>query len=399
MSEHSHALVAPAPEIFETRSAGILPTILLGAGAIGILGSLIGAIFSPQQFAYSWLFAFFYFFTLCSGALFWTILHHATDAEWSVLVRRQMENIASLLPWFALLFIPLLFVSGKLWPWWNTDPADDALLYAKKGYLNHNFFYLRAVIFFVLLGGTAFLLRRSSIAQDGDGKAHHSLRMRKVAIIGLPAFAVSLSFAAVDWLMALDHHWFSTMWGVYIFAGAAGSSMSLLVLLVTALRDRGYLKPVNMEHYHIMGKFMLAFTIFWAYIGYSQYMLIWYSNIPEETIYFRIRNTESWWYFSTFLVVFRFFLPFPVLLLQWTKKNPRYLCMVAWLILFVQLVDIYVIVLPALHDVGFRPSLLDLLCFVGIGGVLGWLFLRILGKSNLFPMRDPRLAGSIKLTN
>jgi hypothetical protein len=175
--------------------------------------------------------------------------------------------------------------------------------------------------------------------------------------------------------------------------------MSLIVLVVTALRERGYLKPVNMEHYHIMGKYMLAFTIFWAYIGYSQYMLIWYSNIPEETIYFRIRNTESWWYFSTFLVVFRFFLPFPILLLQWTKKNPRYLCMVAWLILFVQFIDIYVIVLPALHNFGFRPNLLDLLAFVGIGGVLGWQFLRVLGRSNLFPMRDPRLAASIKLTN
>lgn len=399
MSEHSHALTPPSPETFEARSAGALPKVLLGAAAVGIIGSLIGAFIAPQQFAYSWLFAFFYFFTLCAGALFWTILHHATDAEWSVLIRRQTENLGSLLPWFALLFIPLLFVSGQLWPWWNTDPAKDALLYAKKGYLNHGFFYIRAIAFFVLLGGTAFLLRKISIAQDRDGKASHSLRMRTVAIIGLPAFAVSLTFAGVDWLMALDHHWFSTMWGVYIFAGAAGSSMSLLVLVITALRERGYLKPVNMEHYHIMGKFMLTFTIFWAYIGYSQYMLIWYSNIPEETIYFRIRNTESWWYFSTFLVVFRFFLPFPLLLLQWIKKNPRYLCMVAGLVLFVQFIDIYVIVLPALHKFGFRPSLLDLLAFVGIGGLLGWLFLRVLAKSNLFPMRDPRLAGSIKLTN
>ena len=399
MSEHSHALTPPVAETFQSRSAGSLPTILLGVGAVGIIGSLIGAVIAPQQFAFSWLFAFFYFFTLCAGALFWTILHHATDSEWSVLVRRQLENIASLLPWFAILFIPLLIAPELLWKWWDRDISADALLYAKKGYLNHGFFYIRAIAFFVLLGGTAFLLRKISIAQDRDGKGIHSLRMRKIAIIGLPAFAVSLTFAAVDWLMALDHHWFSTMWGVYIFAGAAGSSMSLLVLIVTALRDRGYLKPVNMEHYHIMGKYMLAFVIFWAYIGYSQYMLIWYSNIPEETIYFRIRNTESWWYFSTFLVVFRFFLPFPVLLLQWTKKNPRYICWVAWLILFVQAVDIYVIVLPALHDLGFRPSILDPLAFVGIGGILGWLFLRVIGKSNLFPTRDPRLAGSIKLTN
>jgi hypothetical protein len=220
-----------------------------------------------------------------------------------------------------------------------------------------------------------------------------------VAIAGLPAFAVSLTFAAIDYLMALDHHWFSTMWGVYIFAGAAGSSMSLTVLIVSALKSRGLLKPVTMEHYHIMGKFMLDFTIFWAYIGYSQYMLIWYANIPEETIYFRIRNTESWWYLSQFLVVGRFFLPFPVLLLQFTKKNPKYLCMVAGWVLLLQLIDLYVIVLPSLHPLGFSPSILDVFAFIGVGGVVGWLWLRAVASAPLFPLRDPRLGASIKLTN
>ncbi|HEV7867681.1 MAG TPA: hypothetical protein VGO90_08365, partial [Chthoniobacteraceae bacterium] len=151
-------------------------------------------------------------------------------------------------------------------------------------------------------------------------------------------------------------------------------------------------------HYHIMGKFMLAFTIFWAYIGYSQYMLIWYANIPEETVYFRIRNTESWWWFSQFLVIGRFFLPFVVLLFQATKKT-RLINFVAIWMLLMQLLDVYVIVLPSLHRTGWHPNLLDLLSVVGIGGVLGWLFIRNISKSNLFPTRDPRLAGSLKLTN
>jgi hypothetical protein len=222
--------------------------------------------------------------------------------------------------------------------------------------------------------------------------------MRKFGIGGIPALAVCLTFAAVDWLMGIDYHWFSTMWGVYIFAGAAGSSMSLLVLIVTGLKKVGYLKVVNEEHYHIMGKFMLAFVIFWAYIGFSQYMLIWYANIPEETIYFRLRNTASWWYFSQFLVIGRFFLPFPVLLMQATKKTKLINYVAAW-ILVMQLLDIYVIVLPGLHRDGFSPSILDLLSVVGIGGILGWLFFRNIGKSNLFPTRDPRLLGSLKLTN
>ena len=222
--------------------------------------------------------------------------------------------------------------------------------------------------------------------------------MRKFGIGGIPALALCITFAGFDWLMGLDYHWFSTMWGVYLFAGAAGSSMSLLVLLVTWLKSKGYLKVVNSEHYHIMGKFMLAFSIFWAYIGFSQYMLIWYANIPEETIYFRIRNTESWWYFSQFLVIGRFFLPFPVLLFQATKKTKLINFVAVW-ILIMQLLEIYVIVLPSLHPTGWAPSFLDVTSLVGIGGILGWLFLKNLRNSNLFPTRDPRLAASIKLTN
>lgn len=407
MSEHSHE-TTPQPERFDIKDAGGLPTLLLGAGAIGIVGSLIGLAVPAwrAQFAFSWLFGFTYFFTIAVGCLFWTCLHHATDAEWSVVVRRVLENLARLLPYFALFFIPVLIAitlrgadgDGLLLKWWHKLPGEDPLLDAKQPFLSKGFFYVRAIFYFVLLSWIAYSLFQRSTKQDQDGAVKHTLSMRKFGIGGIPAVAVCLTFAAVDWLMGLDYHWFSTMWGVYVFAGAAGSSMSLLVLIVTALRSKGYLKVVNDEHYHIMGKFMLAFTIFWAYIGFSQYMLIWYANIPEETIYFRIRNTESWWWFSQSLVVFRFFLPFPVLLFQATKKSKLINFVAVW-ILLMQLLDVYVIVLPALHPTGWHPSLLDILSVVGIGGILGWLFLTNLGKNYLFPTRDPRLAGSLKLTN
>ena len=223
--------------------------------------------------------------------------------------------------------------------------------------------------------------------------------MRKFGIGGIPALALCLTFAGVDWLMGLDYHWFSTMWGVYLFAGAAGSSMSLLVLIVSALKKQGYLKVVNDEHYHVMGKFMLAFIIFWAYIGFDQYMLIWYANIPEETIYFRLRNTESWWYLQ----------PVPgrraasscpsrCCSSRYIKKTNLINYVAGW-ILLMQLLDIYVIVLPALHRTGFAPASSILLRFVGIGGILGWLFFKNIGQSNLFPTRDPRLLASLKLSN
>ena len=398
MSDHSHEITPPEPEKFDLKHVGGLSQILLCAGVGGIAVSAIGFFVARQQFAFSWLFAFAYFFTICVGALFWTSLQHATDSEWSVLVRRQMENLAKLLPWFAVLFLPLISCAPYLWKWWNLQPGDDPLLDAKAGYLNQTFFYARAAAYFFFLWWVSSTLWKRSTAQDADGAAKHTFAMRKFGIGGIVVVALSISFSGFDWLMGLDYHWFSTMWGVYLFAGAAGSSMSLLVLVITALKSKGYLKAVNNEHYHIMGKFMLAFTIFWAYIGFSQYMLIWYANIPEETIYFRIRNTESWWYFSQFLVVGRFFLPFPVLLMQATKKT-KYINHVAVWILLMQLLDVYVIVLPSLHPAGFSPSIFDLFSLVGIGGLLGWLFLRNIGKSNLFPMRDPRLLGSIKLSN
>lgn len=401
MSDHSHAVAAPKAEVFDVKQAGGLPTMLLGAGAVGILLSLIGLAVPSwrEQFAYSWLFGFTYYFTICIGALFWTCLHHATDAEWTVVVRRQLENVAKLLPWFVVFFIPILICAGILFKWWEKNPGDDPLLDAKQPYLSHWFFYVRALFYFLLLSWVALSLYSRSTRQDKDGATKHTLVMRKFGIGGIPALAVCITFAGFDWLIGLDYHWFSTMWGVYLFAGAAGASMSLLVLIITALKNRGYLSVVNDEHYHIMGKFMLAFSIFWAYIGFSQYMLIWYANIPEETIYFRIRNTESWVYLSTFLTVGRFFLPFPILLFQATKKRPKFLCILAGWILFMQLVDIYIIVLPSLHQTGFHPSLFDLFAPIGIGGILGWLLLRNIGQSNLFPTRDPRLAGSIALTN
>ena len=400
MSDPSHS-IAPKAETFDPKHLGSLPAMFLGAGVVGIFASLIGMFVSHKQFAFSWLFGFTYFFTIAIGALFWTCLHHATDAEWSVVVRRQLENITRILPIFVIFFIPLLLfpdIKPTLWKWWNIGDGVDPLLDAKRPYLTHWFFYLRLIAYFLLLGWIGWSQWRISTNQDKDGLLKHTYLMRKFGIGGIPALALCITFAGFDWLMGLDYHWFSTMWGVYLFAGAAGSSMSLLVLIVGGLQSKGYLKVVTKEHYHIMGKFMLAFTIFWAYIGFSQYMLIWYANIPEETIYFRIRNTESWWYFSQFLVIGRFFLPFPVLLFQATKKSKLIFFVAGW-ILLMQLLDIYVIVLPSLHNSGWTPSILDLTSLIGIGGILGWIFMKNIGKSFTFPTRDPRLAGSLKLTN
>jgi hypothetical protein len=400
MSDRLHNAPKPEGEYFESgRFAGL--SVLLGViafVALALCGA--GAVIDPKQFSYSWLFAFGFFFTLCAGCFFWTIVHYATDAEWTVVVRRQLENIAVLVAILAIFFIPIFLLRHHLYEWMNIPQGLEETLDSKRAYLNLKFFVVRAVFFLGFFIIASYFLRKFSVCQDKDGNPRFTIRLRKVSFASLPLFALCLTFGAYDWLLGLQYRWFSTMFGVYIFAGAAGSSMSLLVLVITALRNAGYLKNVvTMEHFHIMGKWMFAFCVFWAYIGFGQYMLIWYANMPEETQYFIVRNTESWWFLSMLLVFGRFFGPFAILLLRSIKKHPRQLCYVASWILFMQLLDIYLVVLPALHGTGVRVSLWDLTALIAIGATLAFAYLRIAAKTSLFPVRDPRLIESLKLVN
>ena len=400
MSERLHGVPTPEGEYFDSGRFAGLSFVLGVVAVIALVLCALGAIVNPHQFGYSWLFAFAFFFTLCAGCFFWTIVHHATDAEWSVVVRRQLENLAALLTVLALLFVPILLLRHHLFVWMDIPPGVDPSLDTKRAYLNWPFFLVRAVIFLGFFLLAALALRRLSAEQDKDGNPRFTISMRKVSFISLPMFALCLTFGAYDWLVGLNYRWFSTMFGVYIFAGAAGSSMSLLVLVITALRQAGYLKGVvTVEHYHIMGKWMLAFCVFWAYIGFGQYMLIWYANIPEETQFFITRNTQSWWALSMLLVIGRFFIAFPILLMRSIKKDPHQLSIVAGWILCMQMLDIYLIVLPSLHGTGFHPSIWDLLSVVAIGATLGFVYLRMVPRTSLFPVRDPRLIESLTTVN
>jgi hypothetical protein len=401
MSDHSsHDNPPPAPEFFDYKHIG---GRFLGVAAVAFVFLILSFVlgwFEAKQFAFSWLFAFYVFFTICMGGLFWVLVHHAVDAEWSVVVRRQLENIAGLLPVMAALFVPLIFVAPKLWYWMTYPEGKDPILDEKAAYLNQPFFWIRAVFYFVFFTSAAILLKKFSVKQDASGSPKYTVWNRRLTFASLPLFAVALTFAAVDWLMGLDFHWFSTMWGVYIFAGSALSSMAVLILLVTALRSVGYLQNViTVEHYHIMGKLLFAFTVFWAYISFSQYMLIWYANIPEETVYYLIRNVGSWNTLNIILVIGHFWIPFLLLLPCASKRNPAFLCGVAIWILLMHVLDVYIIVLPALHKTGFSPSPLDLICLVAIGATLIAVFIKKLGDTSLFPPKDPRLEGSLRLLN
>lgn len=390
---------SPVNCFFDYKHVGGAIFRLVAISILSCLGCIALAIYNPRQFAFSWLFAFVFFLTICIGSLFWILVHHGIDVEWSVVVRRQMENIASLFPTLAFFFIPLIFVAPLLWNWMTLPHGSNHVLVEKSVYLNLPFFWMRAAFYFLFFSIASFLLRKLSVAQDLTGNTKYTVIARKVTFASLPFFGVCLTFAAVDWLMGLDFKWVSTMWGVYIFAGSALSSLCVLLLIITALRSLGYFKGIITErHYALIGQLMTAFTVFWAYIGFDQYMLIWYANIPEETTYFLRRNTESWCIMNIILVLGHFVVPFLLLLFRNPKKHPAYLCGVACWILLMHLLDIYIIVLPMMHPQGFCPSFLDLLSLIAIGTALAAVFLKHLGDVPLWPLRDPRLKDSIHIS-
>jgi hypothetical protein len=352
--------------------------------------------------------------------MFWTLLHHAVDANWSVVVRRLLEHIFSLFPYLAIAFIPLAITiaTGDLLKWWDLQVGEDVVVDAKRWYLNYPFFWFRIILYFGFFITCGYFLRKWSIQQDESGDLSYSLRMRKLAYGGIIGFALALTFSAVDWIMGLNEHWFSTMWGVYIFAGSAGASLAVIILISHLLQAAGYMKSLlNEEHYHIMGKLLFAFTVFWAYIAFSQYMLYYYANIPEETIWFHHRNTGTWYYASLFLVFGRFFLPFLWLLTQPAKRNRFRLCLASGWIVLMHLYDLYWMIMPeyqirqaheaGVHDyiyadylnVDFAALAIELVPVLGLTLLAIFVFLQRLPGTSLFPLRDPRLYESVTLKN
>ncbi len=285
----------------------------------------------------------------------------------------------------------------------------NVLLYHKSAYLNLGAWVFRYFVYLVSLGGVIYLLRRWSISQDKDGNPKYTLWMRRWSCAFIAVFGIAWTFLVVDWLMVLDYTWFSTMWGIYLFAGSALSSLAVIISLLTYLRSKGQLQDVvTMEHYHLLGKLLHTFVIFWAYIAFSQFFLIWYANITEETKFYLLRNADFFnAYTVALLVIGHFFLPFFVLLPRKVKKMPKVMVGISvWLVLM-QIADIYWIVIPergvsltgGAQLVMWGAMWFDLLAFLAVGGIFGYLLFRSLGKSSLYPSRDPRLEESLNVVN
>jgi hypothetical protein len=378
-----------------------LPMVGAAIGGLGLIVSLVLRSGAPKQFAFSWLVAFLFFLSLALGALFFVLIHFATQAGWGIVVRRLAENTMGTLPLFALLFVPVTLGMMELFPWIHgIAEGKDHVLTGKAPYLNPSFFVGRAVTFFACWAAIALYYVRGSRSQDASGNVAISLRLRRFSGPAIIVLAITQTFAAVDWIMSLNPYWYSTIFGVYWFAGSFVSFFAFLTLMVLVLRRAGLMADaVGTEHFHDLGKFLFAFTVFWAYIGFSQYFLIWYGNIPEETIFFRSRLVGSWRSVSLLLAAAHFVIPFFFFMPRTVKRHPALLAIGASWLLMMHGVDLYWLVMPAMHPGGVSIGLLDVTTFLAVGGfffaVLSWLML----GSPLVPIGDPRLPESLSFEN
>jgi hypothetical protein len=316
-------------------------------------------------------------------------------------VRRIGETIFTTIPVMAILFLPVLLGMQHLYEWSHAGAAEhDALLRWKAPYLNVPFFLIRAAVFFGIWSFIAVLYYRGSRRQDVTGDPRESARLRRLAGPALIVLALTQTFASIDWIMSLTPHWYSTIFGVYFFAGSFIGFIALLAVIAVAMRGVGLLGTIiSAEHLHDIGKFLFAFTAFWAYIGFSQFFLMWYANLPEETIWYKARMEGSWLTVSFFLMAGHFGAPFFFLMGRAVKRRGSTLAVGGAWLLAMHFLDLYWQVMPTLHPEGIRPSVLDIAAFVAIGGCFvasaGWLMRR----QALVPIRDPRLAESLAFEN
>jgi hypothetical protein len=380
--------------------AAVVAVASLGIAAL--MGASDGDDF--RRFSHAYLVAFAVGLAVSAGALFWVTLQHLVNAHWSVVVRRVGEILAANAPVMAILSLPIVLpvLSGQalIYDWADHAKVEaDHLLHHKSPYLNPTFFAIRMIFYFGFWTLLSRFFLKGSVRLDETGGAEIVPSMRRVAGPAMILWALTLTFCAVDLLMSVDAHWFSTIFGVYFFASCVLAVHASLTLSLMWLQGKGRLaKAVTVEHYHDVGKMLFAFTVFWAYIGFSQFMLIWYANVPEETAWFKERFAGGWGDVAWTLVFGHFVFPFFGMLSRHIKRNRKTLAFFAvWMLAMIYL-DMYWLVMPNVNE---QPDfrLMDLLLVIGILSALVAAAAQRAKSINLVPTKDPRLARSLAFEN
>jgi hypothetical protein len=374
-------------------------------GVVFLVITAIGLFVDPGQFFRSYLFAYIYTLGLSIGCLGILLLHHTVGGKWGVVTRRLLESGTRTFPLMAVALIPVLFGMTSLYFWARPEIAEhDAALKLKTGYLNVPFFIVRMAIYFSLWMLYAWILNRKSLEQDRTGDPGLIVRMRQISAPGLVVFTLAGTFAFFDLIMSLEPHWFSTIYGAMFLVGEMLETFAFLIAILVLLYRRPPLSEIlTQRHFHDLGNLMLAFTILWAYLSFSQFLIIWSGNLPEEIPWYIRRISGGWGVIAVLLIVFHFFAPFFILLSRFVKKNPNLLQKVAIGMIVIRLLDVYWVVEPAfyqdeleLHGQVFRLHWLDFAAPIGLMGVWIAFFIWQLKRYPIVPVKDPRLMGEPK---
>ena len=372
-----------------------MPALIIGV--LGIIGAVIGFATDPQEFYRAWLAPFVFWFLIAAGALAILCLQYVTGGEWGVLIRRPLGAASRTIPLFLLFGLPLFLGLSHIYSWATPEAAQDHLLHKKAFWLNAPGWGIRALIYFALWTLWAWRLRRLSVSFAETRSPYTELARRKWAAGGLLVMVMTLTLTGVDWVMSLEPKWYSSMFGIAFIVGAGLSAFAFVTFFLTTIsRTQAMVDILKPNHFRDLGNLMLAFTMLWAYTNFSQFLLVWYGNIKEETPYYITRMQGGWGVMAAILILFHFFLPFFMLLMRNIKDRPRTIAIVTIIILVMRFIDIYWLIGPAHYGSHFHFSWITPFAFLGIGGLWLFAFIAQLKGQTIIPIHETWVEEAIR---
>ncbi len=362
-------------------------------GGLGVVSAVIGVITAPEQFFQAYLMAYLFWWGITLSCLGLALLHYLAGGQWGTVIVRSLEAGAKTLPWMMLLFVPLIFGIKILYVWARPEVvAQDAVLQYKSLYLNIPFFLIRAALYFLIWLALTYVATRWSLARDRTAEAVSPNRLQRLGAVGLIVLSVTASFAAIDWIMSLEPHWYSTIYAMLILTGEVLAGFAFIIVIVALLaRYRPLADVITPQIYIDLGSLLLAAVMIWAYLAFSQYLIIWSGNTQEEIPWYLRRLQGGWEWVAFAVLVFSFVLPFLMLLSRDLKRSARPLIIVGSVLVIARFIDMFWIVTPAFNPASLTIHWLDLVLPIGLGGLWIALFIRQLKLNPLLPLYATRL--------
>ncbi|MCA1584004.1 MAG: hypothetical protein LC791_04260 [Acidobacteria bacterium] len=367
--------------------AAVIGLVLAG------LGFVLAGAHGLDRFFEAYLVAYTFWMGIALGSMALLMVQHLTGGAWGIVIRRPLEAATGTLPFMAALFIPILLGMGHLYHWTDREVvATDEVIRNKEAYLNVPFFIVRQVVYFLIWTTMGTLLRRWSVEHDRTGDPALLSKLGRLSGGGLVVYGLTVTFAMIDWTMSVNPHWFSTIWGLLYIGGQGLSAMAFAIAVLIMLAQVAPLnRVVSSSHLHDLGKLLFAFLMMWAYLSFSQFLIIWSANLKEEVPHYLMRWEGGWQFVSIFIVVGHFMLPYALLLSRDLKRDGRRLRIIATWIVLTRVVEYYWHVAPEFHAEGLSLSLLDVALPILLGGVFVTLYAMHLGGRPLLPLQDPGL--------